>query len=1253
MILILPLPARNALRLIGLRLAAIVAATSALLSSSLVHASTFATLHAFNPGVIPAQPQSNLVQAGDGNFYGTSTVGGAYGEGSIYKVTSTGTVMVMHSFYSSTDGAYPGASLVLGSDGDLYGTTTDWGAGSNGTVFKMTTGGSFSTLYAFTSGGGIGYSLMQGSDGNFYGTSGAGGANDAGTIFEVTSGGAYSLLYTFTGGPNSGPTSPMVEDANGNFYGTTPSGGNGDGTIFKLAPGNVYSTLASFTAATGVKPSGNVVLASDGKLYGTCQSGGGTYNGTVFCATLAGALSTVYNFDSNSSVPMAGLVEGSAGTFYGTTSQGGTNSHGTVFSVTSSGTFTPLWSFGDSDGWDPVANLILAGDGNLYGTTQYGSDNAGSVFKITTGGSLTRLAKFSYAEGANPDGGLTVANDGNYYGTCSAAGSAGFGEIFNLTANGVYSSMRPFNYAFGYQPSTHLLLGSDGALYGTTNGIPFSGPFFGDVFKVTTANAFTDLHDFAKTEGEKASRLVEGSDGNFYGTTYYGDPGPGNDGTIFQVTPGGVLTVIHRFSGSDGADPAAGLIDGHDGYFYGMTTYGGANGYGTVFKVDTSGTVTKLYSFSGSGTNGEGTELVLGSDGNLYGSNPNGGTIIFKLAKAGQYTKLATLSGGFVSPLIQAADGNFYGTEQAGGSSNMGEVFAMTPTGTVSVLHAFSGPDGENPFGGLTQVAPYTFIGTTIYGGLYGSGAAFKLVVTAQTPRNLTATANGDQVNLAWTGGVATSSYNIYRGTSPGGESSTPYVTGLTAASYQDTAVTSGTLYYYTVVGVNTNGTSVPSTEAKARPVLAMASLLTTDTTTHGEWKGVHGSDGYNVISDTSSNNPQYPGYATLLPSHNSSCLWTAASTAGYALQQTQSGSPNHVAGAWYATSSFTIDVNLTDGVAHQVALYFIDYGSTGRVETVTITDPATGHVLDSQSVGGFAAGLYKVWTIQGHVSFSLTRSQGPNVVVSGLFFGAGSGPTAPPTPINFVVGAGNARTTLNWSSSSGATSYLVYRSTAAGAEGGVPYMGSIQSTSFTDTAVTPGVTYFYQVEAANAIGGSAASAEAHVRVPPATVSFVKIDTTTQGNWKTVYGLDGYNIIGDASVNNPSYPAYAVVTPSDYYPAIWTSSSTAAYALQAAATGSKNRVAGAWWNTTSMYIDVNLTDANSHQVALYLLDWASAGRNESITVSDAVTHTVLDTRTASSFAAGSYYVWNATGNVVFTISRASGPNAVVSGLFFK
>jgi uncharacterized repeat protein (TIGR03803 family) len=389
-----------------------------------------------------------------------------------------------------------------------------------------------------------------------------------------------------------------------------------------IAPAQTLTTLWQFCSQPDCSDGASPVYAalvqgSDGLFYGTTEYGGTNGAGSVFQITTNGVLTTLHQFspihapaytNSDGAYPNAGLVRGSDGNFYGTTELDGTKGAGTVFRINPAGALTTLWQFGANrtDGTSPFAGLVQGRDGLFYGTTEDGGTNfAGTVFQITTNGVLTTLHQFSpihapsstNSDGARPYAGLVQGSDGNFYGTTAYGGTNGAGTVFRITTNGVLTTLYQFSpipavYApnsDGARPYAALVQGSDGNFYGTTSEGGTNG--LGTVFRINSAGALTTLWQFgASVDGATPfAGLVQGCDGNFYGTTIFG--GANGNGNIFRISPSGVLTSLYQFSelvhdtNSDGAYPYAGLVQGSDGNFYGMTTAGGENGEGVVFKL--------------------------------------------------------------------------------------------------------------------------------------------------------------------------------------------------------------------------------------------------------------------------------------------------------------------------------------------------------------------------------------------------------------------------------------------------------------------------------------------------------------------------------------------------------------------------------------------------------------------------------------------------------------------------------------------
>ncbi|MGA9724638.1 MAG: choice-of-anchor tandem repeat GloVer-containing protein [Candidatus Binatus sp.] len=423
-------------------------------------------------------------------------------------------------------------------------------------------------------------------------------------------------------------------------------------------------------------------------------------------------------------------------------------------------------------------------------------------------------------DGETPNG-LIQGSDGNFYGTTGPFGDVSGGTIFKLTPSGTLTTLHTFcpemdpnrgDCLDGDGPGG-LIEGSDGNFYGTagTGGVNFEhgGGTAGTAYMITPYGAFTTLYSFCAQidpitenclDGEQPDGIIEGSDGNFYGTTSSGGlnsfGGARPAGIVFKLTPSGVLTILYSFCSQDpdsfdcldGQEPS-GLIEGSDANFYGITPVGGQFGRattsgGTVFELTPSGTLTTLHSFcseedpsTGNCLDGNGpVGLIEGSDGNFYGSTSGGGAYddgtVFKLTPAGTLTTLYSfcsqggasfhdcLDGAAPGALIEGSDGNFYGTTRAGGrfgiENSDGTAFMITPSGALTTLYSFCSHENQNSTDcldgagpdGLIQASDGNFYGTTDVGGAYGDfgfGTLFKLAVSFPTPvaANLTISPGG------------------------------------------------------------------------------------------------------------------------------------------------------------------------------------------------------------------------------------------------------------------------------------------------------------------------------------------------------------------------------------------------------------------------------------------------------------------------------------------------------------------------------
>jgi len=384
-------------------------------------AQTFTSLVSFE-GSNGASPEyaMSLVQGTDGSLYGTTSTGGSRDQGTVFKITPDGTLTTVHNF-TGLDGALPGAGLIQATNGNFYGTTEVGGAinYAYGTIYMLTPSGAVKTLHSFDSADGASPfdKLVEATDGSFYGTTGYGGVSNLGTIFRITAGGALTTLHSFHGTDGDGPVGPLLQATDGNFYGTTEYGG-------RAIP---------------------------------CSNG----CGTVYRITAEGAFTTLYRFSGspNAFNPFAGLVEAFNGEFYGTTPYGGTTGAGAIFRITPSGQFATVFNFNSANGDNAYPGLVVGSDGNLYGTTWAGGPAAiGTIYKVTPGGTLTTLHTFNGTDGYSPNG-LLEATDGNFYGTTNRGGTSGIGTIFKLSV-GLSPFVKTLPHA-GKAGSAVRILGTD------------------------------------------------------------------------------------------------------------------------------------------------------------------------------------------------------------------------------------------------------------------------------------------------------------------------------------------------------------------------------------------------------------------------------------------------------------------------------------------------------------------------------------------------------------------------------------------------------------------------------------------------------------------------------------------------------------------------------------------------------------------------------------------------------------------------
>jgi len=639
---------------------------------------TQSILYTFTGGTDGGASFGPLALDASGNLYGTGDVGGSYNMGVVFEISPNGsswTESVIHNF-AGADGSSPEGGVIFDNAGNLYGTTGAGGSSTDcpsqdgcGTVFQLKpepgSGWSESVLYSFSNSFDLPVSpssLLLDSEGNLFGTTHDGGTDGAcvygcGTLFELSpnANGTWTEAVLNNFDPQLqgyNPAGGLVFGASGSLYGTTSLGGLAgglNGTIFEATPqakgGWKVTTPFAFPTTDGDVSEAALIEDGQGNLYGT-TSEGGLYNiGTVFELSPASGkwkeqilfefAGSVYGAGAGS-FPLAALVMDSAGNLYGTAYGGGAKNLGAVFELSpgSNGSWNEavLYSFaGGSDGENPASALIFDSAGNLYGTTEYGGpDNYGTVFELSPGakGEWNESVLHSFAgystDGAYPAAGLAFDGKGNLYGTASTGG------------NGV-------NCLHGKKP--------EGC---------------GTVFELSPASGSswneTLLYSFTNANGDGAfpyATLIFDGAGNLYGTTSQGgvtgkcqEGKNATCGTVFELSPSGTGTwtekILYAFKGlkGDGGDPLAGLVMDGSGNLYGTTNVGGnaSNsqydfGFGTVFELSPSNggewAESVLHDFQlGSDGGFPQSGLLLDGSGNLFGATAGDaytGSVVYQI----------------------------------------------------------------------------------------------------------------------------------------------------------------------------------------------------------------------------------------------------------------------------------------------------------------------------------------------------------------------------------------------------------------------------------------------------------------------------------------------------------------------------------------------------------------------------------------------------------------------------------------------
>jgi uncharacterized repeat protein (TIGR03803 family) len=512
------------------------------LCAGALHAQTYADLFEFpgKPGGCCPQHPSLMAQGRDGNLYGITTTGGANNLGSVFKITPTGTLTQLFSF-DTVHGSTPVGGLVLGLDGNLYGTTEFGGASGFGNIFKITPTGVLTVLYNFTGNsttdGGFPVSpLIVGPDGQYYGTT------HPGIAFKVSATGVFTRIATIP----SESFGPLLLATNGSYYGVTEfAGTNTLGTIYKVT-GNTSTTLFNFDGPHGDFPIGGLVQGSDGNIYGTTSAGGSANDGVIFRITPTGTYTVVFNFDHVNQLDLgyqayAGLIAGNDGNLYGTTIWGGSNGDGVIFQMTTSGAYSVLFNFDGTHGTGTYATPMEHTSGEFFGLTKRGGAPGNGVVY----GFGTNLSPFISL--TNPSGavGGTVGILGKGFSTASSVKFNGTPASFHVLSNTYMTATVPSGETGFVSVTTGsgTLIGSK--IFKVPPKIISFAPTSGKVGdSIVLAGTGLIQSEIVSVGGVKATSFTVNSDLQ----VTFKVPTGAKSGKISVTTPGGIATSTAIFT---------------------------------------------------------------------------------------------------------------------------------------------------------------------------------------------------------------------------------------------------------------------------------------------------------------------------------------------------------------------------------------------------------------------------------------------------------------------------------------------------------------------------------------------------------------------------------------------------------------------------------------------------------------------------------------------------------------------------------
>ena len=607
--------------------------------------STYTTLASFN-STNGEQPTRGLVQSTiSGRLYGTCSAGGANGFGTIFDFNiTTGLITKRHDFVNAganLNGRAPRGGLVEASNGRLYGTTQIGGATNQGTIFELLVNAGGSTTFTkkidlTLAGGARPYAgLFRASSNLLYGTTTQGGANSDGVIFSYNVGtNAYTNLVDLVNATGSAPYSELAQNgAGGLLYGTTSAGGATDqGVIFSYnIATDTYTDVVDLNPAIGYRPLGRLRRASNGLFYGLTNFGGLTSAGVLFSFNPVGNVYTpLFNmYEAGFRDAWAGLIEDPNGTFLGVCNDDGSGGSGALFRyVPATNTMTELTAFGSSNGSQPKGRLVRHTSGVFYGLTNSGgSNNVGTCFSFDpVSNTHVRLSNMGGALGDFPVGTLVLKGT-KYYGLCSAGGANGSGTLFSFDpVSNTFAKLKDLDAASGSAPRNGLFLAANGLLYGMTSAGSTNN--LGTLFSYdAVSNTLTPLVVLSSSTGSAPlADLMQVGTTLLYGVL--SENGDFGDGVLFSFNTGtNSFLKLHNFDGIQGGGPAGRPVLATDGKLYGTCREGGGLLNGCIYSWDiTNATYTQLYDMQTTdGTLSE-SNLVEGTDLRLYGVCTQGGS---------------------------------------------------------------------------------------------------------------------------------------------------------------------------------------------------------------------------------------------------------------------------------------------------------------------------------------------------------------------------------------------------------------------------------------------------------------------------------------------------------------------------------------------------------------------------------------------------------------------------------------------------